>query len=393
MNTIQLHSCGAGCLPDCAAVGKARQAVASRSSSELTVDVHCHAFVPAVELLVADQPARLAEKSAFDRSTGLASVQHNQQYMLPAAAPRLTSLSARLADMDAMGVDIQLISPSPSQYNNWAPPALAEQLVTLQNEAIAGLCAEQPARLLGLGAVSLQHPQLAVKQLDVAVRQLGLRGVEISTCIAGRELSDETFAPFWARAEALGCVVFIHPFGSSLGPRLQQHYLSNLIGQPLETTIALSHLIFSGTLDRHPGLKLLAAHGGGYLPFYPGRSDHGYRLRPEAAGCAKAPSEYLGQIWFDSLVYQPQALRALIAQVGISQVVIGTDYPFDMGSYDLHQLLAELTELTAEQRIALLHGNAARLLGIPLPLNGDAVSSAAVQPNTYHFGKGETLHG
>lgn len=360
MSTLRLHTCNTHCTPDCAA----HRRVADRQRSQPAIDVHCHAFVPEVEALVMDHPLRLAEKHVFEASTGAVSVAHNQQYMLPQASARMASPERRLADMQAMGIDVQVISPSPSQYHNWAPAELAEQLVQLQNEGIAELCAQQPAQFMGLGTVSLQHPFLAVTQLEQAVKRYGLKGVQVSTSIQGRELADPAFDRFWARAESLGCVVFIHPFGTTLGTRLDKYYLSNLVGQPLETTIALSMLIFGGVLDRYPKLKLLAAHGGGYLPYYMGRSNHGYQVRPEAGTCLRPPGEYLRQIWFDSLVYQPEALRTLIASVGTSQIVVGSDYPFDMGAYDIHHMLDGLSELSDEQRADILAGNAMRLLGL-----------------------------
>jgi aminocarboxymuconate-semialdehyde decarboxylase len=376
---IQLHTCGASCPPGCTASRDAARAAARRDRRRPTIDVHCHAFVPAVEALVADRPEKLAELAALHAALGASSAEHNERVMLPAAAPRLVNLDTRLADMDAMGVDIQVVSPSPSQYYYWAQPELAEALVRANNEGIAELCARQPERLVGLGTVALQHPQLAARQLEHCVRELGFKGVLISSCIGTRELADAEFAPFWRQAEALGCVVFIHPFGASVGRRLDRHYLSNILGQPLETTIALSHLIFSGTLDRYSGVKILAAHGGGFLPHYMGRFDHGHRVRPEAGGCARAPSAYLRRIWFDSLVYQPEILRALIERVGASQVLVGTDYPFDMGSYDVHRLLEGLG---AEERAAILGGNALRLFGLSVP--EEAVGALSNAPGGRH---------
>ncbi|WP_114240631.1 amidohydrolase family protein [Dyella sp. C9] len=362
--TIQLHTCGNGCADGCAAPELARTAVARRDPSLTTIDVHCHAFVPAVEDLVTDHPGKQQEMAAFAAGQGRVSGEHNRTVMLPQAFPRMTNPSVRLADMDAMGVDVQVIGPSPSQNYYWADPELARRIVSVQNEGIAALCAAYPSRMLGFANVALQHPELAAAQLDHAVRELGFRGVQISSAVAGVELSDPRFAPFWARAESLDCVVFIHPFGTTLGSRLEPWYLSNIIGQPLETTIALSHLIFSGVLDRHPRLKLLGAHGGGYLPSYPGRSDHGYRVRPEAGQASRAPSSYLRQIWFDTLVADPSVLRGLIARYGASQLVVGTDYPFDMGAYDIHAMLDEVPGLDADRRRQILGGNAARLLGL-----------------------------
>ncbi len=354
-----LHRCTA-----CAAQGTAGDASGSRGRRFFTVDLHCHALSTEVEALVAGHPCRQAESEMMVRTLGAESAAHNARHMLPSVAPKLTGLEARLADMDAMGVDVQVLSPSPNQYYYWADEALAREIVRVQNEHIARLCARHPDCLQGLGTVALQHPALAAQQLRHAVTQLGLKGVEISTSVEGRELADPALAPFWQEAADLGCVVFIHPLGTSAFERLNRWYLTNVIGQPLETTIALSHLIFSGLLDRHPGLRLLAAHGGGYLPFYLGRFEHAWRTRPDSRAMQHAPREYLRRIWFDTVVYEPQAIRHLIDEVGVSQVVAGTDYPFDMGSYELASLLARVPGLDDAGQAAILGGNARALLGL-----------------------------
>jgi aminocarboxymuconate-semialdehyde decarboxylase len=266
-----------------------------------------------------------------------------------------------------MGVDIQVLSPSPTQYYYWAERELAESVVKVQNEYVAELCAQYPKRFLGLGTLALQHPELAAQQLDHALGSLGLKGVEISTSVNGQELDADPLKPFWKKAEELNAIVFIHPFGTTLGARVSTHYLNNIIGQPLETTIALSHLIFSGVLDRHPGLKIVAAHGGGYLPSYCGRSNHGHSVRPESrADAPQIPLHYLKKLWFDTLVYEPEALRHLIDVVGASQVIVGTDYPFDMGHYAPHALVEETPRITEADAVAILGGNAASLLGLDL---------------------------
>lgn len=338
--------------------------IATRKRGRLTIDLHCHALVPAVEALVAGTPQKAAEPDIMRKTMGEASVAHNNASMLPAAGPRLTRVDQRLADMDAMGVDVQVLSPSPTQYYYWADVDLAREIVRVQNEAIAALCREHPTRFAGFGTVALQHPALACEQLDQAIKVLDLKGVEISTSVNGLELDDPSLRSFWARAEALGALVFIHPFGTTLGARTASHYLVNTIGQPLETTIALSRLIFGGVLDAYPGLKIIAAHGGGYLPTYVSRSDHAHAVRPEAAADTKLkPSEHLKRIWFDSVVYDPMALRHLIDRVGVTQVVVGTDYPFDMGHYDMHGLVDATAGLSEEERAAILGGNAAKLIG------------------------------
>lgn len=204
----------------------------------------------------------------------------------------------------------------------------------LANEATAAHCAQAPDRLRGLGIVPLQHPEQAVRALSHALDQ-GLSGVEISSHAPGRELSDPAYEPLWALAEATGAILFLHPFGCTLDERLDRWYLSNVVGQPTENAVALSHLIFSGVLDRHPGLKIVAAHGGGYLPTHIGRSDHAWSARSDAgAGCAHPPSSYLGRIWFDSLVHDPHVLRELVRAAGADRVLLGSDFPFDMGTED-----------------------------------------------------------
>jgi len=330
-----------------------------------SIDLHCHALCPAVEALVATHPAQRAEMAAMLAAQGAASAAHNRQ-MLASAGVRLTTTAQRLADMDALGIDVQVLSPAPQQYAYWAEADLAEQIVRLQNEHIAQLCAAHPARFAGLGTLALQHPALALAQLDHAVRTLGLRGVEVSTQVNGLSLADECFTPIWARAEALGCAVLIHPFGTDLrseqGPRLDSHYLWNAIGQPLETSIALAQLTMGGVLERHPQLKFCACHGGGYLAAYWGRTDHAWRVRPEARTTAQPPSAYLRRIYVDTLVHDPQQLRALITQHGADRVVLGTDYPYDMGCYQVQDLLDAVPGLTEAERDAIHAGNAERLL-------------------------------
>lgn len=335
-----------------------------------TVDLHCHALTPAVEQLVAQRSEKLAERELMPRLLGKESAEYTANVMLKAAFPKLTNLELRLQDMDAMGVDLQLLSPAPNQYYYWADPDLARHIGRSINEHIASLVAQHPERLLGLGSVALQHPDLCIEQLEYAVRTLGLRGVEVSSLVNGMELANPKFERFWAKVEQLGCVVFLHPLGTSLGERVNQHYLSNTIGQPLETTVALSYLIFGGTLDRYPGVKIIAAHGGGYLASYIGRSDHAWHARPDAHGCQRAPSSYLKQIFFDTVVYRPEQLRHLLAEVGVSQVVVGTDYPYDMAHYQIHALLEAVPGLSAADRAAILGGNAAQLLKLPLPVAG-----------------------
>jgi predicted TIM-barrel fold metal-dependent hydrolase len=329
------------------------------------VDVHAHLAVPAADALVADEPgfaAELAEERLGHSADSLAV----NRAQLERVGPLMTDVSRRLAAMDAMGVDIQVVQPMP-MHHYWAGPALAAAYTRAVNEAIAAHCALAPGRLAGLGTVPLQHPDLAVASLVHAV-ELGLTGVCTGSHVAGpvqpdRELADPAHEPFWTAAEELGAVVLIHPWGCRLGAALASRYLGNTVGQPAETTVALSHIIVSGLLDRHPGLRLVAVHGGGYLPGYLGRSDHAWQVRPDARGCAEPPSSYLRRIWFDSLVYTAAGLSQLVAVAGPDRVMLGTDYPFDMGVDDPVQRL-DAAGFSPADRDAIAGRTATALFGL-----------------------------
>ncbi|MDQ8729341.1 amidohydrolase family protein [Bradyrhizobium sp. LHD-71] len=328
-----------------------------------TVDLHAHVLDLTVEQLLADHPGRARERNEAAQTLGAESAAYNAKVLAPRVAEPLTRVERRLADMDEMGVAMQVLSPAPTQYYYWAEPPLAEDIVERQNCNLGQLCRQHPGRFLALGNVALQHPKLAVAQLRRAVRDHGLLGVEVSSAVQGLELADPAFEEFWAAASELECVVFIHPLGSSVWPRLDSQYLTNVVGQPLETTIALSRLIFAGVLDRHQGLRILAAHGGGYLPSYVGRSQHAWCVRPDARTTSERPLAYLKRMWFDSIVYEPLGLRHLIDVVGLSQIVVGSDYPYDMGMYDIHGFLAEVPGLTTAEVQQICHSNAERLTG------------------------------
>lgn len=325
-----------------------------------TVDVHAHVLLPEIDALVAHLPGHAEAKELDARRNGSAALAVSGP-MVRERIPRLTDAAVRLAAMDAQGVDVQLVSPSPSHYHYWTDEDTAEKLYRLANEATAAHCSAAPERLRGLGLAPIQHPEQAVRALDHALEQ-GLAGVEISSHAPGRELSDPAYEPFWTRAGESGALVLLHPFGCTLDERLDRWYLSNTVGQPTENAVALSHLIFSGVLDRHPELTLIAAHGGGYLPTHIGRSDHAWSARSDAgAGCAHLPSSYLKRLYFDSLVHDPHVLRELVRAAGADRVLLGSDFPFDMGTEDpLGALRA--AHLSDADFHAVRGGNAAALL-------------------------------
>ena len=350
----------------CTNYHRRRYATSGTGRPLLSVDLHCHVLTPEVEAVVCGLPEKVEEQAKVIQTVGSESCEYNAS-MMADLLPKLTDASVRLKDMDEMGIDVQALSPSPTQYYYWADHEVASRIVRLQNDRIAELCAFDPQRFVGLGGVSLQFPDLAAEQLEHCVKNLGFRGVEISSSVNGKEIADREFTPFWQKAEDLGVIVFLHPLGTSLGQRVNRYYLANLIGVPLETTIALSHLIFGGVLDRHPGLKILAAHGGGFLGSYCGRTQHGWRVRPECRRILRSPREYLKQIYFDSVVYDPEELQHIVRNVGASQLVIGTDYPFDMGNHDPLELIGSSSELSVEDKDKIIGLNAAQLLGIRQP--------------------------
>jgi aminocarboxymuconate-semialdehyde decarboxylase len=274
--------------------------------------------------------------------------------------------TTRLRQMDEQGIDMEALSVNPSWYG--VEQDLARRLIKLQNEKLAEFCAAHSDRFVAFATVALQHPDLAVEQAEEGVKKLGLRGVSIGATVNGEELSSPRFHPFWAKVEELDTPVFVHPQGvPELRTRLQGNgLLTNVIGNPLETTIALSHLIFEGTLDQFPKLKICAAHGGGYLPSYADRSDHGCLTFPDQCNktLKRRPTEYLKQLYVDSLVFTSEALRHLVAQVGVSQIVIGTDFPFPWTTTAVDHVLGT-PGLSDADKAAILGGNAAKLLKIP----------------------------
>lgn len=328
----------------------------------VVTDVHAHILLPSLHAEIERRaPEGVRAAAALELTRNGAESLAVSGPMVGSRVPKLTDVTVRLADMDAQGVDRQWVSASPNHFYPWADEELAVWAARESNRLIAAHVALAPERLTGLGLVPLQHPDRIVECLDDAVVDHGLAGVEISSFAGDVELSDPRLEPFWARAAELGAVVFLHPFGCSLDERLDRFYLSNTVGQPTENAVALSHLIFSGVLDRHPDLTLVVAHGGGYLPTAIGRSDHAWRVRPEARGCAHAPSTYLRKIWFDTVVHDALALRHLVENAGASQIVLGSDYPFDMGLDDPIAFVRG-AGLPAEVERRILAGNADALL-------------------------------
>lgn len=329
------------------------------------IDTHAHLLMPELQEAVSKwAPEQVAAASALElKRHGEESIKVSGQ-MIADRWLELTDHKERLRVMEATGVTHQWVSPSPSHFYPWADEELAVGIYQQAHEIMAQHVIRAPEQLTGMGLVPLQHPELCVEALDDAVMNHGFIGVEISSFAAGIELSDERLDPLWSRAAALGAIIFLHPFGCSLNERLDRYYLANSVGQPVENAVAISHLIFGGVFDRHPSLKIIAAHGGGYLHAGIGRADRAWSVRPEAAGCIHPPSNYLSKLYYDTVVHSELALKQLIESVGTDRIVLGSDFPFDMGLdnpvADVRETLRN-TGFTSQVEQRILFQNAADL--------------------------------
>jgi aminocarboxymuconate-semialdehyde decarboxylase len=330
----------------------------------LRIDIHCHYLNQAVAAKVAHlNPAQYEPSVEFANAL---TREVNVRQMRDRSA-KLSTIEQRLADMDRMGIDIQAVSPAPNQTYYWTDPELGVELSRMMNDRLAEIVGKWPERFVALGTVPLQHVDLAIAELERCVKQLGLRGVEINPSVNGMDLTDArlNLEKFFAKVQALDVIVFMHPIGFTHGQRLTDHYFNNVIGNPMETTIAASHLIFDGVLQRNPKLKIVLPHAGGYLAHYWARMDHAYRARPDCRTVIKrAPSSYLEKMFFDSITFDAQMLRHMVDRYGPDHVLLGTDYPYDMGEADPLGLIGSVPRLARAERNMIEGGNAARLLKI-----------------------------
>jgi len=320
-----------------------------------TIDVHAHCYFHETVALLGEEGTKI-ERSPVN-----------------GAAETFLGIDQRLAAMDAQAVDMEVLSINPFWYN--LDRDLAAQIVKIQNEKLAELCSTKPDRFAAFASLTLQAPDLAVRELETAIKKQGLKGAAIGCLVNDEDFFAPKFHPVWARAEELGVPLFIHPqVNPQSVPELSKRmagngWLSNTIGNPLDTTIALSHLIFEGTLDRFPALKVIAAHGGGYLPSYADRSDHVCMVAPKRCNpdiqLKKPPSEYLKQIYFDSLVFTPEAIRHLASQVGTGQIVLGSDYPYPWQLSPVDHIFAS-TSLSDDEKADILGRTAARLFNFEM---------------------------
>jgi aminocarboxymuconate-semialdehyde decarboxylase len=355
------------CLPEGARIPGRFPGPAHKRGKWFTLDIHCHVRCDAATEMVEGHEE--VSKWFLETQASPKSRAQNQANGVRTAEQGY-SPEKRIEDMDLMGIDVQAISPAPRQTYYGADADLGLSVSRTINDFIADMCGKYPDRFTGLGTVPFQAPELAVKELERCHKELGFRGIEIMTHVAGQDLSDPKFRPIFARAEELGMLLFMHSDGFTEAGRFYDHYFANVIGNPLDTTIATHHLIFGGVLRDHPNLKLCLSHGGGYLPAYSGRIDHGASARPDCCEhLREMPTTYLKRLYFDALVYTDHQLEYLVKTFGVDHILMGTDYPADMGEIDPIGKLEAARALNDTERAAIAGRNAARLLNIPVPEN------------------------
>jgi aminocarboxymuconate-semialdehyde decarboxylase len=327
----------------------------------MRIDLHSHVIPTRVVEAITNDPRTFAARTEGEGAARR--IVHDQGYAYPLFA-EFSDPQAKLEAMDRKGIDVSVISPAPPMFYYWADADLALKVAGLVNDGVADMAASQPARLRGMATIPMQHPDAAVAELERVVREYGFKAVEIGTSIEGAQLAEQRFRPVLRRAAELGVFVFAHPYyvGSKAG--LEGYYLTNLLGNPMDTATCVANLMFSGALDELPQLKILLAHGGGFTPYQIGRLVHGHKVRREThAHTASDPKALLRRFYFDSLVFEPQALRYLIDLVGADHIAIGTDAPFDMADEQPVATLAAVPHITHEENHEICCGTALRLLG------------------------------
>ncbi|MBI2370215.1 MAG: amidohydrolase [Deltaproteobacteria bacterium] len=327
----------------------------------ITVDLHCHfiapAFVEELERRGSSWGARL-ERAGDDRFIRI------QDWRFGPITQRFFDPKARVEDMARQGIALQVVSASPQLFYYWAEPELGIEVARLTNDAIAALVQTDPGRFAGMATVPLQDCAAAIRELDRAADELGFRAVEIGTHVNCKNLDDEALAPFFQRASERGMLVFVHPHHPAGEDRMRRHFLSNLVGFPLETTLAAGSLIFGGVLERYRDLRVCLSHCGGYLFSAIGRLDRAFATRPDCRTIPQPPSEYLRRLYFDTICFSHRLLEMAAKTAGADRLVIGTDYPFAMAEEEPVAFIQAAPGLGPEEKAAILGGNALRALGL-----------------------------
>jgi len=300
----------------------------------MIVDVHAH-YVPPDSLKMASEIGACHGLEIGKNDRGRTVVTRGGKPFLTELTAEFSDLDLRLSIMDRQCVDMQVLSPASSYFFYWMPIDGAREYARWLNDQLAQAVAKYPRRLIALGTAPLQDGEQAAAELERAMTRLGLRGLEIASNVNGRYLDDPAFDPFWEAAQALGALLFVHPNQVIGADRMRDHNLANLIGNPTDTSLTFAKLIFGGVLERYPKLRFLLAHGGGFLPYTWGRLERGYRIQnPATAKISQPPSEYVKLLYFDTITHSRMALEYLIANFGAEHVLLGSDYPYDMGDPD-----------------------------------------------------------
>ncbi len=327
-----------------------------------TIDVHTHVLTEETMGLLQKEAPKIAPRlTPIDSDFAVLEVAGTPYRPFPRGG---FDLDRRFADMAAAEVDVQVLSATPQTYFYDQEPALAAACAALQNDQIAKLVKTHPDRFLGIATLPMQAPQLAAEELRRAVRTLGLRGAMIGSNARGRNLDDPAFEPLWAEAAALGAFMIVHPVNVAGADRLRSYYLTNLIGNPLDTTIAAACLVFGGVLERHPALKVLLVHGGGFVPYQAGRWVLGWQVRPEPkVNIKQSPQPSIDRFYYDTILHARPQLEFLVSSVGSARVLLGSDYPYDMGTGECVRQVKALS-ITETDKAKVLRDNALALFGV-----------------------------
>jgi aminocarboxymuconate-semialdehyde decarboxylase len=327
-----------------------------------TIDTHTHVLADdTIKLLQKEIPSIGLKLTPYDADNAVIEVAGVPYRPFPRGGH---DIERRLADMDAAEVDIHVLSASPQTWLYGQEAAVGAAAAAIQNEGIARLVKEKPDRFCGIATLPMQAPEQAAAELRRAMRSLGLRGAMIASNVNGKNLDDPSFEPVWAAAAELDAFFVIHPGNVAGADRLRSYYLNNLIGNPLDTTIAAACLIFGGVLERHPTFKPVMVHGGGFIPYQGGRWVHGWHVRPEPKVHLKhSPEKYLERFRYDTICHSKKSLEFLISSTGAERVFLGSDYPYDMGMLDCVRHVRSLDIPTAD-RDTILGGHAGAILAL-----------------------------
>ena len=324
------------------------------------IDIHAHVLADdTIRLLQKEVPQVPIKLTPIDQEFSVLEVAGNAYRPFPRGG---WDLEIRFKDMDAAEVDMQVVSNTPQTFLYNQPPEVTAATARLQNDQIVKLIAAHPGRFMGIATLPMQAPQLAADELARAMRA-GLRGAHIGSNINGKNLDDPSLEPVWAKAAELGAFILIHPVGVAGADRLKSYYLANLIGNPVDTTIAAASLVFGGVMERHPSLKICLSHGGGFVPYQGGRWVHGWNVRGEPQVNLKvSPAASLRRFYFDTILHATAPLEYLVRAAGADHVLLGSDYPFDMGTLECARQVKALGIVEAD-RATILGQGAASLLG------------------------------